>query len=162
MSITYFMCPLSIATLGAAFKISANYNSISQIEDLRQNHLVDGWFKFISSIAAFIFVFMLFMYMTKVLLFPNKVRKEKQDPHYGPYFSTITISFMIFGILCYDLIPSQGDNSPGKGVRCIDLLLRIAENSLLVLASTTSRGVGPCVLLVWFGGSRSSHYWGNV
>lgn len=101
----YLYCPLSLAALAMAFKISADTKQILGEEmqaNMRLFVVPDAWFSFIACYGAFVLVFMLFLYMTKVMLYPLKIRKERTHPVRGTGLATISIALMIFGFLCYD------------------------------------------------------------
>lgn len=68
MKIQYFYCPLSIAGLAWAFRRSS-YNDLdinSGRPDPRTHTVDHTWFEVLAPIAAFVFIFMMFMYITKV------------------------------------------------------------------------------------------------
>jgi len=88
MHVDYLFMPLSIATLSVAFRISAQWRNFPG--ESRGAIVQLGWFQIIASIAAFIYVFMLFMYVTKALLFLDKIRKEMVDSISGKSLYTFT------------------------------------------------------------------------
>jgi tellurite resistance protein TehA-like permease len=108
--ITYFAMPASIAGLALTFKIGGSLNTGSTISLIPMQtpvgdgiiRIQDGWFQAFSSVAAFIFIFMMFLYLTKALLFFDKVKKEWFCPQQSSSFGYIFISCMIFGFLLYN------------------------------------------------------------
>ncbi|GKZ00464.1 hypothetical protein MPSEU_000998900 [Mayamaea pseudoterrestris] len=105
MRITYFVMPASIAGLALVYKIGGSLNTSKLIpvsdDTLTILRIQDAWFQAFSSVAAFIFIFMMFMYFTKALIFVDKVKKEWYCPEQATSFSYIFISCIIFGFLLY-------------------------------------------------------------
>jgi tellurite resistance protein TehA-like permease/glutaredoxin-related protein len=118
LHVHYLFCPLSLAALAMAFKISADTLEIlgPEMSDMRFFVVPNTWFSLIACFGAFVLVFMLFLFITKIMLYPQKLRKERTHPLRGASLSTISIAFMIFGFLCYDKLvnPSSNKYSPGQ------------------------------------------------
>jgi len=66
MHVHYFMCPLSLAGLAMAFRVGSRRQYPDNFKEVRASIVNPAWFQVIASIAAFCFVFMCFMYLTKV------------------------------------------------------------------------------------------------
>lgn len=115
LEISYFIMPLSLAGLALAFKVSTQYADYASFEDSREVTISDGWFQATACLSAFIFVFMLFMYLTRIILLPRKIMKEITDPLRAPSFAAIFICFEIFGFLCYDqFVNPNGTSTPAQ------------------------------------------------
>jgi tellurite resistance protein TehA-like permease/glutaredoxin len=117
MHVHYLFCPLSLAALAMAFKISADTQEIlgSRMTNMRFFVVPDAWFSFVACFGAFVLVFMLFLYITKIMLYPQKLRKERTHPLRGTGLATISIAFMCFAFLCYEeLINVSNKYSPGQ------------------------------------------------
>jgi tellurite resistance protein TehA-like permease len=118
LHVHYLFCPLSLAALAMAFKISADTLEIlgPEMRDMRFFVVPNTWFSLIACFGAFVLVFMLFLFITKIMLYPQKLRKERTHPLRGASLSSISIAFMIFGFLCYDKLvnPSSNKYSPGQ------------------------------------------------
>ena len=114
LHLQYFFCPLSLSTLALAFKLAAGTTDLQF--HARDAALNDTWFQVISTLSAFIFVFISFLFLAKAILHRNKVFKEGQDPTKSTGVSAIATSFMVFGFLCYDQLsdPNSNKDSPAQ------------------------------------------------
>jgi glutaredoxin len=81
MRISYFIMPLSITGLALAFKAAGKLNlRVPDYLVARPDVFPDTWFQAFAAISAFLFIFMLFLYLTKAMLFFRKVQKEWTCP----------------------------------------------------------------------------------
>lgn len=109
MKVDYFSMPMSMGGLSVAFKLSSRLKSLAIIS-MSENDVIDhrsikvnsNWFQALGVLSVCLYVFMLFLYLTKALLFPKKVTKEWHDPQRSPAFTCMIVCFMFFGFLIYD------------------------------------------------------------
>lgn len=112
--IKYGILPLLIGGLAVAFKFASLLDVRNNNADQQTFLICHQWFQVIASLAAFLFVFMFFLYLTKTLLWPKKVKKEWDDLQQSPCFSCITMCFMLFGFYVTtpeNLGPGRQDSS---------------------------------------------------
>lgn len=93
LRVEFFGMPMAIAALAYCFELTdetappkANFGT--------------GWaYQILAIVSVIIYGLMFLVYASKLVFYPKKVCKEWHHPVFGNYFSTLTISIVLYGLL---------------------------------------------------------------
>jgi tellurite resistance protein len=133
--VDFFAVPMTVSALSFIY-----YSAFSADFETESTYKALGVF------AACLFVLLSMIYGVKALLFPQKVVKEWRHPLSGNFFSTISITFIIEGIV---LMPS-GTNAGITLVwigAVIQMLITVLRLSDLIYEPTTEEHFNPSLMM---------------